>query len=212
MTNRDFKRFVDAGGYRDRKYWQHPFVDGGRTLTFEQAMARFRDSTDQPGPATWESGNFLEGQDDLPVTGVSWYEAAAFAAFSGKSLPTIFHWSRVADQRMSGSVVAAQQFSEPRPHEGWGERRHESLRRVRPGWQRQGMVLEQRERRQALHLGGGWDEPAYMFNDPDARSPFERAANFGFRWVKYADDDVVAKRGRTGGIRGARLLSRAARH
>jgi formylglycine-generating enzyme required for sulfatase activity len=36
---------------------------------------------------------------------VSWYEAAAFAAFSGKSLPTSYHWSRVADQRMSGLVA-----------------------------------------------------------------------------------------------------------
>ena len=48
VTNREFKVFVDAGGYRDHKHWQHPFVDGGRTLTFEQAMARFTDST---GPA-----------------------------------------------------------------------------------------------------------------------------------------------------------------
>ena len=53
-------------------------------------MARFTDSAGRPGPATWESGNFLEGQEDLPVTGVSWYEAAAFAALSGKSLPTSF--------------------------------------------------------------------------------------------------------------------------
>jgi formylglycine-generating enzyme required for sulfatase activity len=30
-------------------------------------------------------------------------------------------------------------------------------------------------------MGGDWDEPAYLFNDPDARSPFERAPNFGFR-------------------------------
>ena len=42
-------------------------------------------------------------------------------------------------------------------------------------------------------LGGGWDEPAYLFNDADARPPLERAANFGFRCVKYGDDDVVAK-------------------
>ena len=91
VTNRDFKRFVDAGGYRDRKYWRQPFVDGGRTLTFEQAMARFKDSAGRPGPATWESGSFADGQKDLPVTGVSWYEAAAFAEFSGKSLPTLYH-------------------------------------------------------------------------------------------------------------------------
>ena len=27
-------------------------------------------------------------------------------------------------------------------------------------------------------MGGAWDDPTYMFNDPDARSPFERSANF----------------------------------
>ncbi len=35
-------------------------------------------------------------------------------------------------------------------------------------------------------MGGAWDDPAYMFNDPDARSPFERSANFGFRCARYA--------------------------
>ena len=57
------------------------------------------------------------------------------------------------------------------------------------------MVLEPRERLHRYILGGGWDEPAYMFNDADARPPLERAANFGFRCVKYADDDAVAKTG-----------------
>ena len=35
VTNREFKKFVDAGGYRDPKYWNQPFVDAGRILTFE---------------------------------------------------------------------------------------------------------------------------------------------------------------------------------
>ena len=30
------------------------------------------------------------------MSGVSWYEAAAYAAFAGKSLPTIYHWQRAA--------------------------------------------------------------------------------------------------------------------
>jgi formylglycine-generating enzyme required for sulfatase activity/dienelactone hydrolase len=195
VSNREFKRFVDAGGYRDRKYWLHPFVDGGRTLTFEQAMARFTDSAGRPGPATWESGTFLEGQDDLPVTGVSWYEAAAFAAFSGKSLPTIFHWSRVADQRLSGVVAPRSNF------QGRG------LMKVGAsgGMNRYGAFAMAGNAKEwcwnsasddkRFILGGAWDEPAYLFNDPDARSPFERAANFGFRTVKYADDDTVAKTG-----------------
>ena len=30
VTNGEFKRFVDAGGYRDPKYWSEPFRDGDR--------------------------------------------------------------------------------------------------------------------------------------------------------------------------------------
>ena len=63
VTNREFKRFVDAGGYRDRKYWGASF----------DVVERFRDRTGRPGPATWELGTFPEGQADYPVSGVSWY-------------------------------------------------------------------------------------------------------------------------------------------
>ena len=195
VTNRDFKRFVDAGGYRDRKYWRQPFVDGGRTLTFEQAMARFKDSAGRPGPATWESGSFADGQEDLPVTGVSWYEAAAFAEFSGKSLPTLSHWSRVADQRLSGVVAPRSNFH------GRGVAKVGSSGAMNRygAFDLAGNVKEwcwnSASDAKRYIMGGGWDEPGYMFNDPDARPPFERAANFGFRGVKYADDDAVAKTG-----------------
>jgi serine/threonine protein kinase len=73
-----------------------PFVSRGRTLTWEAAVASFRDTTGRPGPATWELGNFPDGQDDWPVNGVSWYEAAAYAVFAGKLLPTIYHWYRAS--------------------------------------------------------------------------------------------------------------------
>jgi hypothetical protein len=34
-------------------------------------------------------------------------------------------------------------------------------------------------------LGGAWDEQEYQFTFPDARSPFHRARNCGFRCAKY---------------------------
>ena len=193
VTNAEYRRFVEAGGYTDRKYWQHAFVDGGRTLTFEQAMARLTDSTGRPGPATWESGHFLEGQADFPVTGVSWYEAAAYAAFTGKSLPTIFHWSRVADQRLSGLVAPRSNFG------GHGPLKVGATGAMNRygAFDMAGNVKEwcwnRPDESRRYILGGAWDEPAYMFNDPDARLPFERAPNFGFRTVKYSPDDTVAR-------------------
>ena len=59
-------------------------------------MQLFRDKTGQPGPSTWALKEYPEGQDDYPVTGVSWYEAAAFAEFVGKSLPPVAYWNRAA--------------------------------------------------------------------------------------------------------------------
>ena len=32
VTNRQFKEFVDRGGYRRRDYWREPFIDGGRSV------------------------------------------------------------------------------------------------------------------------------------------------------------------------------------
>ncbi|MDX1547936.1 MAG: bifunctional serine/threonine-protein kinase/formylglycine-generating enzyme family protein, partial [Rhodothermales bacterium] len=96
VSNRDFKAFIDAGGYRNRAYWQHPFVKDGRRLSWEEAMAQFTDRTGLHGPRQWRNQDVPAGEADLPVTGVSWYEAAAYTAWAGKRLPTIFEWQRAA--------------------------------------------------------------------------------------------------------------------
>ncbi len=80
VTNRAFKRFVDDGGYLRAELWREPFLKDGRTLTFDEAMKHFHDATGQPGPAEWEQGTYPAGQDEYPVGGVSWYEAAALLA------------------------------------------------------------------------------------------------------------------------------------
>ena len=68
-------------------------------------MALFRDRTGRPGPATWEGGAPRAGQEQHPVTGVSWYEAAAYAAFRGRRLPTIFHWSEAAAPDLGDAIT-----------------------------------------------------------------------------------------------------------
>ena len=55
----------------------------------------FVDATGRPGPSTWEAGDYPEGEDDFPVAGVSWYEAAAYAEYVGKVLPTIFSGTKL---------------------------------------------------------------------------------------------------------------------
>ena len=89
VTNRQYQKFVDDGGYRRRELWKHEFVADGRALTWEETQERFHDATGRSGPSTWESAHYRDGEADYPVVGVSWFEAAAFAEWAGKSLPVI---------------------------------------------------------------------------------------------------------------------------
>jgi eukaryotic-like serine/threonine-protein kinase len=111
VTNAESKRFLDQGGYKKQEYWRQEFRKDGRVLSWAEAMALFRDTTGRPGPATWVQGEYPRGQDDFPVTGVSWYEAAAYAEFSGKLLPTIYHWTAAASPSDSPSIVPASNFA-----------------------------------------------------------------------------------------------------
>jgi formylglycine-generating enzyme required for sulfatase activity/predicted esterase len=191
VTNRDFARFVDSGGYRDPRYWRVPFERDGRQLLFEDAIALFKDASGRPGPATWEAGRYPEGQDDYPVSGVSWYEAAAYAVFVGKSLPTIYHWSRAAGHRLSGAIVPRSNFSNRGPMKAGGVGGMHHFGTVDLAGNAKEWCWNRADSTRRYILGGAWDEPVYMFNDLDARSPFDRAANFGFRLVKYGPDDAL---------------------
>ena len=74
-------------------------------MSWQTAMAGFRDRTGRPGPSTWEVGQDPGGHDRYPVGGVSWYEAAAYAKFTGKSLPTLYHWVRGAGTRIAAYIT-----------------------------------------------------------------------------------------------------------
>jgi dienelactone hydrolase len=106
VTNREYKRFVDAGGYSKREYWTDAFVNNGKTVSWEEAIAQFRDRTGLPSPSTWSNATYAEGQADYPVGGVSWHEADAYARFAKSMLPSAAHWARAnRHSRMSNWIV-----------------------------------------------------------------------------------------------------------
>jgi len=96
VSNQEYKEFINAGGYLKKQFWKYPLIKDGRAVAWEEAMREFVDRTGMPGPRGWSGQNFPEGMKEHPVTDINWYEAAAYAAFRGKQLPTIFQWEKAA--------------------------------------------------------------------------------------------------------------------
>ncbi len=96
VTNREYKEFISAGGYTKREFWRHKFIKDGRELPWEEAINTFKDQTGLPGPRSWKNQEIPEGKAEHPVTDISWHEAAAYATFRGKELPTVFQWEKAA--------------------------------------------------------------------------------------------------------------------
>jgi eukaryotic-like serine/threonine-protein kinase len=193
VTNREFKRFVDQGGYQKREYWKHEFQKNGHVLPWAEAMKLFVDKTNQPGPSTWIQGEYPQDEGEYPVTGVSWFEAEAYADFAGKSLPTVYHWAAAAYPTDSPSLIPASNFSGKGPSPAGA---YHGMSRCgaydMAGNVKEWCANEGTSGRRYI-LGGAWDEPAYIFNYPDARSPFERPPEYGFRCAVYVSNSKEAE-------------------
>jgi dienelactone hydrolase/tRNA A-37 threonylcarbamoyl transferase component Bud32 len=192
VTNRRFKAFVDAGGYADSSWWPTPFERDGRRISWAEARRAFVDRTGRPGPSTWELGDYPDGQDDYPVAGVSWYEAAAFARFSGRALPSVYHWNRAAGTWAANWIVPASNLG------GTGMAPVGQFRGLGP-WGTFDMAGNVREwcanesGEQRFISGGGWNDAAYMFVDAYAQSPWDRSATNGFRLATYLTETPAVR-------------------
>jgi dienelactone hydrolase len=183
-SNREYQKFVDAGGYARREFWTEKFVERGKGLSWEEAMERFRDKTGRPGPAVWEAGTYPKGKEDHPVAGVSWYEALAFAKFAGKSLPTYFHWyilggpfysyavAPLANTASSGTVPVGsrQALGMIGTQDQAGNVRE---------W-----VWNDTGEGEKYAPGGAWDDDPLAMEQAYSMDPFDRSPGNGFRCIK----------------------------
>jgi eukaryotic-like serine/threonine-protein kinase len=184
ITNREYQRFVDSGAYEKKEYWGEAFTRDGRSLSWSEAMAEFRDTTGRPGPSTWVAGHYPEGQADFPVSGVSWFEASAYAVFAGKQLPVLAQWFQTAPADLTAYIVQDSNLSTGTlapvgKYKGIGPYgTYDTAGNVRE-WVANAVDGD-------LHfiLGGSWKSPSYLYFSPESASPFDRSDTNGFRCVQ----------------------------
>lgn len=108
ITNGEYLEFIKAGGYEDPKFW----LDEG----YAQAVENGWDCPFywQKKAGAWHQFtlNGLEPVDlNEPVTHVNYYEANAYARWSGCRLPTEFEWEVAAELlTIDGSFVDSRNF------------------------------------------------------------------------------------------------------
>ncbi len=196
VTNVAFQKFVDIGGYRNRDYWRHDFMEDGRVLSWEDGIAQFVDQTGRPGPSSWLGGTYPGGLGSHPVSGVSWYEAAAYAEYIGRALPTGTHWGVARGEysplikypQLGGYAVFA-------PFSNFGSDGTVEVGSL-PGvtaygtYDLAGNVREWCSNDSSLGKlvrGGAWSNNPYRFAELSQAPPMFREPGYGFRTVLYPD-------------------------
>jgi len=112
VTNEEYAQFVAEGGYGRREFWS----DEGW---------QWREREDWQAPLYWTKQNggwrvrTMFGEEGLgnrhPVTGVSWYEAEAYARFTGKRLPTEAEWEKAAGWDDAGQKMRRYSWGDEEP-------------------------------------------------------------------------------------------------
>lgn len=184
VTNREYQQFVDKGGYTKQQYWKEPFTERGAIIPWDVAITRFRDRSGRAGPSTWEGGHYPDGKAEFPVSGVSWYEAAAFEEFSGKNLPVLVQWFEAAPPDLARYVVNMSNIGKVDvapvgSFKGLGSYgTYDMAGNVRE-WTRSELDNDRH-----FILGGAANGQTYLYIHPEALSSFDRSPENGIRGVR----------------------------
>jgi dienelactone hydrolase/heme/copper-type cytochrome/quinol oxidase subunit 2 len=190
VSNKDYQEFVDAGGYENPSYWDFPIQVGNKIYDFNSSVKLFTDRYEKLGPANWSYGKYPSGLENHPVTGISWFEARAFARFKNLNLPNIFQWTYASgipenwmtvDQSVTNhSNYDSTQLREVSNSEG----SYNGLNNI--GGNVKEWVLNPNGNNKEKYsiMGGAFNESPYTFNNYYSSSPFDRAIGNGFRLSK----------------------------
>lgn len=92
-TNAQYERFVNEGGYERREFWSEEGWERREREGWSHPLYWLREADGWRERLMFEETGL---RAEHPVTGVSWFEAEAYARFAGKRLPTDAEWEKAA--------------------------------------------------------------------------------------------------------------------
>ncbi len=116
-TNREFLAFIDDGGYRRAKFW---LSEGWQVVQHHKWEAPLYWGGEAGARMLFTLGGERPLDPDEPVSHVSYYEADAFARWSGKRLPREDEWEIAARHAPTEGHFASSGEFHPRPASGDG--------------------------------------------------------------------------------------------
>ena len=203
VSNDDYKEFITAGGYLKKEFWHHPFIKDGREVPWDDAMKLFVDRSGLSGPRSWTDRRVPEGKGAHPVTDITWYEAAAYAAFRGKVLPTAFQWEKAARDGAKLGPVNFMPWGAFYPGDTLAHRANFEAAGTVPvtanefgmspfgAYNMAGNIAEWTSSDTSLGriaTGGAWGEPTYVFAQYLLLPGFYTSGKLGFRCAINAPD------------------------
>ncbi len=190
VSNKEYQDFVDAGGYENPAYWDFPFEVGNKIYDFNSSIKLFTDKYGKLGPANWSYGKFPAGLENLPVTGISWFEARAYARYSKLSLPNLYQWlfaSGIPDDwfTVNQSVTNESNYNSTQLREVSNNAgSYNELNNIGGNVKEWALNPNGDEKEKYSIMGGAYNEASYTFNNYYSLSPFDRSIGNGFRLSK----------------------------
>ena len=180
---REFKRFVDAGGYRDASTGRNR---SSTATARSRSTRRLRDSAMPPAGRGRPRGSWA-------VSPRATRTSPSAGSAGSKRRPTRSSPARACRRSITGIArrgvddvfsrhPAAQQLRRQGP--GASRRACGLGPWARSTWRatsRNGARTPAQGRTRRYILGGGWNEPSYRYTEADAQDPWERRPTFGVR-------------------------------
>jgi iron(II)-dependent oxidoreductase len=114
-TNEEYGRFVEEGGYERREFWGEEGWGWREREGWSHPLHWVRDGSG------WRERLMFEERPlraRHPVTGVSWFEAEAYARFAGRRLPSEAEWEKAASWDETAGVKRRYAWGDSAPSAG----------------------------------------------------------------------------------------------